>query len=219
MTAYVYTPYCAIPAPIAGHPAGSGGNYSATCWGAGIRAGTYPIRIIRVENLQSASSVPMWRIDGTTAFRNSTLSTNLPIVPVALRQDAPPPTCTTGLSTMTLTYSTSTSAYSISTSGLVPTGTFRYLGSVGGAQFGSSTTLSSVVSAGTYQFASELIVNPGSIFWIGSSYVPIPINGGAGATADSNGRASLVDAQNNAGVIQVFPSNIYFEEVQEDWTT
>jgi hypothetical protein len=195
-------------------------------WGAGIRAGTYPIRIGKVETFYTAG-LPLYRVD-SGAFRNSTLAT--PPAPVDLRQGSPVPTCTTGMSTST-TYihpGSPYSTYDITPSGQIPTGTFRYLGSCppasgnGGTAGGGPGAAGVGTVAGVYDFAFDLTVQPGSIFWFGSNITAfeVVVNSNQNNYLAYNG--SLAGASTwdlNASKETITPVNIYFEEVQEDWTS
>lgn len=229
MTSYVYTPYCPVPTP---HFIWNGSNYVdgyqyVLIWGAGIRAGTYPIRIGKVENFFSAS-LPLYRVD-SAAFRNTTLATAP--TPVDLRQGSPVPTCTTGMSTATTYahYASPYSTYTITPSGQIPTGTFRYLGTCPPSAIGAATSSTnsaqpagSNIQAGQYEFAFDLTIQPGSMFWFGSNITAtqIVVNNGTNNYLSYNGSLagqSSWDYQANKETNT--PVNIYFEEVQEDWTS
>lgn len=228
MTAYVYTPYCPIPTPRYSYNGSAyvAGYMGVLIWGAGIRAGTYPIRIGKVETY-FAAPLPLYRVD-SAAFRNSTLAA--PAALVDLRQGSPVPTCTTGMSTATnyITPGSPYSTYQYTPSGQIPTGTFHYLGSCPPAT-GSGTSAGGGPGAaptgniaGVYEFAYDLTILPGSLFWFGSNITAtqVVVNGNQNNYLSYNG--SLAGANTwdlNSSKEYITPVNIYFEEVQEDWTS
>lgn len=225
MTAYVYTPYCPVPTPHSTYNGSqyTNGNINALIWGAGIRAGTYPIRIAKIESFIQGS-LPLYRVDSAT-FHNSTVIA--PATPVDLRQGAPVPTCTTGMSTAVTfyTYGNPYGTYNITVSGTIPSGTFHYLGTCPLAtavtvQSGSTTTTVGY-NPGIYQFAFDLTIQPGSMFWFGSNITAtqIVVNGGTNNYLAYNGTLAGQSTWAQAATQEtVTPVNIYFEEVQEDWT-
>jgi hypothetical protein len=231
MTAYVYTPYAPVPTPRVAVASG-GGSYTngylyTLIWGAGIRAGTYPIRIGKIENFFTAS-LPLYRVD-TAAFRNTTLAT--PPTPVDLRQGSPVPTCTTGMSTATdfMTYGSPYSTYSFAVSGQIPTGTFHYLGTCPPSNSGTAATTTnsaqpagSSIQAGQYEFAYDLTIQPGSMFWFGSNITAfqVVVNNGTNNYLAYNGCLAGQSSWDYMSSKETnIPVNVYFEEVQEDWTS
>lgn len=203
MTAYIYSPLCPIPTPVW---SGSGnGNTHIEVWGAGILAVTYPIHLIAIE---WTFPVLMWRVDGATMHNSSVAPT---ITPFSLRQNAATCTATTAMGTATRNLSGSTYSYSIS--GAIPSGTFNFLG--GNIPTGSTPA----TTASRYQPASEIIVEPGSALWFGSSVTAInATQGGAATTAYQGGVVANSDVNATVPVVQIKQAAcIYFEEIQEDW--
>lgn len=210
MTAYVYRPTCTFPTPYGSTT--QNGWTSVGIWGAGIRAGTYPIRIAKVEAYSAAAM--MYRVDSAT-FNNSSLATT--VTPFALRQGVttPAPTCTTGVSTVA-TYLTNNSSYSYTISGSIPSGTFNFLGQ------GPPPTPNggSSGSPGVYEFQFDVIIRPGSMFWVGSHVNPYFYSiDGSGTYMASSGSAGSLNRDMNSGLITPNTLSVYFEELPEDWST
>lgn len=229
MTAYVYTPWAPVPSPTQPVPPNgttvNNGNVNTSVWGAGIRAETYPIRMIKLETVLYVS-IAIFRVDNGT-FRNSTLPGQS--TPFPLRQGAPAATCTTGMSTtVTRMIQVGDSfSYGYSISGNIPTGTLRYLASAPGN--GASQAAVGGVAASsltTYQFPAETIIQPGSMFWFGAQSQPLAYSyqGSANYYSQDGGSLStkyyFTTNQSQSFVstaATLLPTNIYFEEIQEDW--
>lgn len=219
MTNYVWRPYAPILTPSIPVGGTSAGYFATSIWGAGIRANMYPLRIKMVKNSAPAFPLNLYRVD-SAVLNNSSIAP--PVAPVPLRQGAPSATCTTAVGTVAF-YSSNgsnpTTTWSIS--GAIPSGSMMLLGgSLSEAIRPVLTDLgSNDASSSTYEFPDEVLIQPGSAFWMGSDFTAYS------SAAYPLARSGAVAANNTGYNItgsygpRFFSTVVHFEEIQENWTT